>query len=368
MVREIAQDIKTSPIYRDPEIDKLWATVNNKYLTISFGSIEEYEVQGSAYGIKALMQGVIVYNDPKLQLFFGGLSMHMAESDKRLWQIWEDRGENFPIQKISTTQSQIAVGNIIMNSGAMNAPGYVAGGFVQPNCDNYEVDLPQDQQPRKIVLFGTVMSARMQNQGLSLARLSFKEQYVKEFEEVLSDVSFVAMFAKTHEDNHTRAIQVTTPISGNGKSTSAQAELGIMDLKMYSEKGLITDEQRYQMYRSFAANLLRDIYLGHEDEHGHGSILEFYLLNKHGVISYDAAEEKYDIDYAKLEGEIPNVVKEFMEVYFSLNKETAEAFDKKALEYLESSPIAKHIKTLKDSNLPSDNLPYYEVIGNLGDF
>ena len=392
-LRKNASHIKDGPLFGSYELDKMWVKTTNKKLITNFGNFESYEVFGPTFGVKALMEGVIAYRNPDFQAFIDGAASSLGYTDGRMWKLWEDKDEEFPVAKVNTKAPEALVADIILNTGAANAPGYVGGGFLLPNYDNYENDVPQEEQETKMVYFIPIIAARIKRQGLPIAKLAFDEKATKELGDVVENIPAMITFVQVHEMNHKRAFLDTDKVFSKrlnrevvpshvyGEALSKSIEeakgdfLGLFDLdgftnpKLYKKgHGLITREEKFKAYHAHMGNLLRDLNLGVEDEHGRGGIMEFYLLAKHGVLTYSEAKKKYDVDYNKLEAKIPDLVKELMDVYASFDKKTMEEFDRTAQDFLAASPMAGFIAEANKSGMAEDNLPYYQVNGDLGSF
>jgi len=387
LLKKRATNIRTAPLFGDPSLDAMWATLKNKDLLTSFGSVENYAVLGTPFGVKAAMQGILGYVNPRFQVFVGGIENQMHEGDDRLWALWDtSKGEKFPVEKKHTLMPEVAVVDIIFNGGAFNYPGYIPGGFNQPNYDNYVSDLPKEQQKHKLIYFGPVIAARIQNQGLPVAKQAFDGNAVGNLEQVIADIPSIITFVQAHEVNHSRAIlssdkvyieRLKKKISLNdlyGHHLGASMEegkadlLGLFDLALYEKSGLITAAQKEMAAWAHFGNLLRDLNLGKEDEHGRGGIQEFYLFCKHGIVTLDDKTQKYSIDMNKMHAKIGDVVKEYLDIYMSFDKVKAEAFDKEAQVFFEASPMYKAIQEVQAAGLPGDNVPYYIVKGDLDAF
>jgi hypothetical protein len=325
----------------------------------------------------------VAYVDPQMKGFIEGVSRYRGESDSRLWRLWEERGEEFPIRKVPTPEPSAFAANIVMNTGDMNSTYYVAGGFIQPNYNNYDVDVPKDEQKFKIVDFGPVMAARIRNQGLALARIAMDEKSVNEIESSVADVFPVLVFTQAHEMNHARGMYNVAYSNSLQRDVSfvdefgrelgdamdeAKADLlGLFEFGFYEEKGLITKAQKDNAYRAFMGSMLRDLYIGSEEGHGKATVMLFYLFTEHKVITFSEGSQRYSFDCKRLDDELPHITKEFMDAFLSFDKKIVEDLDARAQNSLRMSPMQKFIGEAKAKGVPEENLPYYMVTG-LGEF
>jgi hypothetical protein len=376
-----AADMRSSPVYNDPEMDRVWAALESRDIITAFGRVETYEKLASHYGVKSGMQSVVAYVDPELKKFNDGVTKVMGELDARIWQLWESKGEEFPLEKKLAVPPKAAFVNVVINDGMMNSPAYVPAGFNQPNSDNYALDIPPDQQVHKLALFGPILSARVQNQGLPIAKKIFDAESVRNLEAMIPDVISTTIYVQGHEFAHSHIMgnsdSLFVPRLGRkikfddvvGKHLGDSFEeakadlLGIYDLEHYHEKGLITKTQWENALWAHVGSLLRDFNLGAKDEHGRGAIMEFYLLCKpeYGIFIYDKATGRYRVDMNKMKANAGAVAKDFMDVYLSFNRSRAKGFDKAAQEFLASSPMGRAVKAVQKEGLPGDNLPYYRL-------
>lgn len=374
-----SDDTRQGPIFASPELDKTWATLKTKEFFTAFGRIESYEEADSHFGVKAAMQAIVGYIDPDLQRVFSGIPTIWPDLDQRIWNLWENKGEKFPFEKRHDTPSLTNIVGLVMNGGAGNSPGYVMGGFNQPNGDGYEVDIPPDQQHHKLVLFGSVCAARVANQGLPVARMIGDEEMVKGLEKVIEEVTPVVIFAQAHEVSHGHTFRSSDEVDvpwlgkktsldtvygealGNAYEEAKGDMLAMFDIGGYAEKGLITEDQQETAIWGCLGNMLRNFVLGPENTHGRGAVMEFYLMNKHGAIKFDESSGRYHVDMERMKSVAGDMAKEFMDVYFTFDAVRASELDKKAAEFLANSPMGKTVARVKAAGLPGDNLPYYQV-------
>jgi len=383
-----AAHIEKGGMFGSRELDELWVNTNDAILTTAFGSVENYKALGSIYGIKSTMQGVLGYTDTDVQNFISGATSVMDESNEGLWKIWESKGEEYPLRKTRALPPRAVVMKLIMNSGAMNAVGYVAGGFLQPNHNNYKVDVSKDEQQTKFVLYGPICAARIKVQGLQVARLAFDESTIRDLDVVANDELKVIIFAESHELGHSlssgtnahevevrrldmkkvKAKNVYDTMTSKGLEEMKADLIGLLDLKLYEEKEIISREQRFGAYRAQFGNMLRNLNIGLEDPHGYGGILTFYMFCKHGLITLDEKTGVYSYHVDKEEELMPGIVKEALDVYYSFDPELVAKFDKDAKDFLANSQMGKYVAKVHAANLPKDNVPFYMMMGDLGEF
>ena len=387
LLRKRSDNIRMAPLFGDPELDKTWATLKNKEILTSFGNVENYAVLGTPFGMKAAMQGILGYVNPRFQAFVQGIESQMHDGDDRLWALWDSsKGEKFPVEMKHTSMPEVAVVDIVFNGGAFNYPGYIPGGFNQPNYNNYISDVPKEQQKSKLIYFGPVIAARIQNQGVPVAKQVFDTPSIAKLEKVVGDIPSIITFVQAHEVNHSRAITASDKVFvskigdesslddlyghhlGSSMEEGKADLLGLFDLPLYEKAGLITAEQKEMAAWTHFGNLLRNLNLGKKDEHGRGAIMEFYLFCKHGIVTYDDKTKRYSVDMEKMHANIGDVVKEYLNIYLSFDKERAETFDKEAQTFFEKSPMYKAVQGVQAAGLPGDNVPYYIVKGDLGAF
>lgn len=387
MLAANADYIEKGPVFGNFEFDKMWVDTSDPNLTTSFASIEGTTLLGSDVGMKAAMQAVVAYADPSLQDYVLRALQLMGEASQRLYSIWEDKNERYPITKTTPQPPKVSVANVILNTGIMNDPEYVAGGFNQPNYDNYEVDPSKEDQRSKLVYFGPIIAARIANQGLPVARVAFEGPIVRELDEVVTDIPSSIVFAQAHEIAHSLAALDTDEVEVPGydkkmkaadvygKELSASLEemktdlVGIFTLKLHEEKGLINRKTRLNAYKTQIGNMLRNLNIGDKQAHGRGAIMTFLLFIKYGVIEFNPGTGKYRVNLDKLESEIPNIVKSALNLYYCFDKQRVENYYRISKEYVyQSAPMAVFLKQIKEAGLPEDNVPYYVVRGELGEF
>lgn len=386
-LRAKAAYFRDTPIFDDPKLDELWVKTDDPMLITAFGSIENYGALGSPDGLKAMMQGVVAYIDPQMQAYIESANKLITAFDDKVWGMWTEHGEKFPIRRLNTNPPEVTQASVIINTGAMNAPGYVAGGFNQPNYDKTEVDLPTDKQPKRTVMYGPLVAARIENQGLPVALKAFDVPSISQLEQVIADIPAMIRFVHAHEENHQRIITNSDSVyvPSLGKTTSldqvcgdkhmtqsmeeAKADLlGLLEVKFLEQNKVMTKKEREASTWAWFGNVLRDINLGATDEHGRGAVVEFYLAVKHGAIKFNPETKKYSLDVNRLNEKIDAIVKEHLDAYLSFDRKTIEALDSAAQEYLKTSPLAGYIAEVQAEKLPKDNLPYYLIKGDLGQY
>lgn len=382
-----ADHIEKGPVFGNFEFDKMWVDTSDPNLTTSFASIEGTTLLGSDVGMKAAMQAVVAYTDPSFQNYASRALQLMGEASARLYAIWEGANERYPITKTTPQPPKAIVANIILNTGIMNDPEYVAGGFNQPNYDNYEVDPPKEDQKSKLIYFGPILAARIANQGVPVARAAFGDAVAAEFDDIATNVPSSIVFVQAHEIAHSLAALDTdeVEIPGQNKKVKAvdvygrelsasfeemKADLaGLFTLRLYEERGLIDRKTRINAYKSQIGNMLRNLNIGDKQAHGRGAIMTFMLFEKYGVFAFDPKLGKYRMDLEKLEREIPYIVKDALNLYYCFDKTRVQQYYEAAKKHVyETSPMAGFIDKVRKAGLPEDNVPYYVVKGELGEF
>lgn len=388
MLEERASYFRNTPIFDDDRLDRLWVNTDDPEIFTSFGSTESYTVLGSPDGTKAVMQSCIAYTEPQLQSFIDGATKLIKASDEAVWKLWENDGKEYPLSRNYTTPPKANVVKIIFNGGAMNSPGYTAGGFVQPNYVKASHDLRPEEKPTRTVSFGPLIAARIKNQGLPVARAAFSAKVIEGLEASVNDIPAILKFVYGHEKGHRRIpnseIKTFVPqlnkelsvvdICGDFLALALEEAtcdtLSLFDLHLYVENknSLINENEKNAAVFAYFGNLLRDLNLGKESEHGLGGIISFYLLSKNDVITYDKTSGKYDFNLDMLREKIGSILKEIVTVYLSYDKDFINSVRNAAIDFFEKSPMASYIAQVQKTGLPGDNLPYYIVHGELGEY
>lgn len=383
------------------DLHRQWVETDNRYITFAGDSVETYPELGSPLGFKSMMEGVVAFRDDKLQKFADATNKTLAKSDEKLWALWEEAGESFPIRRAYSNPPVINIADNIIAAGALSYAAYPAGGFSQPNWDDLETDPRQEEKINKTVIFANVTGARIANQGLAVAKEAFTEDLVTGLEAIAEDIPAIITDVQSHEQAHTQITDIGNDIElcsmgddyldikgddfcdkttlttvygedlANAYSEMMRDAYGLLNQQLWEEEGIIDLEGRRGAQLVHFGNLFRNLYLGASNTHSSGSIVHFYYYVKHGVIKFDRSLNKYVLDQELLDRKIGVILKEIVDDFLSMDKERltavvdrAETLFKKGVLIKDGNdkgekigiPIKKFVDRVK---VPRDNLPYY---------
>lgn len=313
-------------------------------------------------------------NNRSLSDFLGKVVGMIPDAEKALAALWTATGETPPFDLKPKPIPPMRYVNLIFGGGIGNSVDYVSGGFVLPNPGHYATEIPEEQMPRRIILYGTVMASRVEGQGLPVARVLFDAETIRGLEAVVKDPIGMALFANTHEIAHATGARIPEEIyglwnsGGNNHSIAAGFEEGKADanglfyLPLYVQKGLLTKQQKTTAYYGYFGNVLRNVFLLN-DPHGLGSAYHWHLLTqpRYNVIT-KGADGKYRFDISQLEKVMPAFVKEYQEIMASKDVPRVIALHEAALASVgPDTDIGKAVATVKTAGGPKMHRPYYIV-------
>lgn len=406
MLRMTAEAIEGEEIFDSPELYKSWIKSESKLFVTIFGSYESSSLFADPYAIKAVFESMLAIVDTSLNDLIEGARSAVGNLDEEIRGLWEDKGEIFPIRKVDAKPPVANVVRNIINSGSLNS-AYVSGGFRLPNWNKQEIDVPAGERTYKTVYFGDIMAARIEGQGLAVAKAAFDDELVGELGQVVSDIPAIVYFTQSHEFGHAHVVNKTEVMSlcseGDGSYFGAEFSdclksslidlygepatvaleeakadtLGIFSIARHEVAGLITPEMAENAYRAHAGNLLRDFNLAEGELHRAGAVASFYYYVKHGVITYNSKTNRYHFDLKKLREKIDVITKELLSDYLSLDlirvkkvKERAELLFNKGVLIVDGHGkevrrrIGRPMKGFLDGlKIEQENLMYYEPMG-----
>src|SRR5882724_7899782 len=94
----------------------------------------------------------------------------------------------------------------------------------------------------------------------------------------------------------------------------AKADIvGLYGLKWLADHGAVPNEKMPGYYASFVAGIFRTVRFGVAEAHGRAEIMHFNYLSEHGAIKWEAATQRYAIDFARMPDAVASLAKELLE-------------------------------------------------------
>lgn len=380
MLKGRARHITSDDLFRSLDDDLLWSKASNEFLSFSLGRQETYAMFGDPFGIKSHMQASLGYIDPAQLSFVVGVVELMPKAHEALLALWNDN-ENIPFNTEQRPVPSVEIVNLIISGGIVNGTSYVPGGFNQPNLDGYETEVTESEAPKRLVLFAQIMQQRITSVGLPVANNAFDAETVAKISN--EGISLRALIAavESHEIAHSLGVPIDESMQvfgtnrfstlknlyGEKRATSweeGKADLiGMYNSLLYTKEGKLSEDELHATSYAYLGSMLRAIYLGENDEHGLGSIYNWALLIKHGVIKENSGKLHFNLEnFLEV---LPAMSKEYLEMYGSANTYLIEEFHAHAMAQVANDTIiGKAVAKAKTAGGPSDNRPYY-VVENL---
>jgi hypothetical protein len=84
--------------------------------------------------------------------------------------------------------------------------------------------------------------------------------------------------------------------------------MGIWNILLMMEKGEIPAAEKPELFSTYFTGLFRSMRFGTESAHGRGAKLQYGYLQEKGAFAWDAAAQRYTVDYPAMEAGIRDLL------------------------------------------------------------
>lgn len=276
------------------ESEMAWMDLEGTPIEVAIGPYEVYTDR--LYGTKTAFESFVTLKDPEASAALAKYKNYLRDMEGNL--PIEDRYKNFT----RGFESPIAVADQV-HGGGDNVPGVQTIAFNLPNDERV-----REAKGAKKVILSNVLGAKFDRildpMGAVVLKPAQNRLVMKKYMEANT------LF---HELAHSLG---PGTITVDGRETTVNAELkeqysaleeskadvmGIWNILYMMEKGELPAAEKPQLFSTYFTGLFRSMRFGTESAHGRGAKLQYGYLKAKGAFDWDAAAQRYTVDYAKME-------------------------------------------------------------------
>ncbi|GGA01634.1 hypothetical protein GCM10010923_08020 [Blastomonas marina] len=276
------------------ESEMAWMDLEGTPIEVAIGPYEVYTDR--LYGTKTAFESFVTLKDPDASAALAKYKNYLRDMEGNL--PIEDRYKNFT----RGFESPIAVADQV-HGGGDNVPGVQTIAFNLPNDERV-----REAKGAKKVILSNVLGAKFDRildpMGAVVLKPAQNRLVMKKYMEANT------LF---HELAHSLG---PGTITVDGRETTVNAELkeqysaleeskadvmGIWNILYMMEKGELPAAEKPQLFSTYFTGLFRSMRFGTESAHGRGAKLQYGYLKAKGAFAWDAAAQRYTVDYAKME-------------------------------------------------------------------
>jgi hypothetical protein len=159
-------------------------------------------------------------------------------------------------------------------------------------------------------------------------------------------------------------------ITVDGRETTVNAELkevysaseegkadvmGVYNILYMMERGELPAAEREQALATYFAGLFRSVRFGIDEAHGRGAAVQYSYLKEKGAFEWDESQQRFRVDYDKLEAGIRDLVAELVRLQGNGDYEGTKAF------FERYARLDENVDTVlaNTSDIPVDIQPIY---------
>ncbi|HFB55333.1 MAG TPA: hypothetical protein ENJ46_05360, partial [Hellea balneolensis] len=325
-----------------------WMDLTDTPIEVVIGPYEVYT--DKLYGYKAAFEAFITIKNPEESAALSKYKNYLRDMEANLPV--DESYKNFK----RGFESPIAV-TYQIHGGGDNVPGVQTIAFNLPNDE-----VVRELKGAKKVLLNNVLGAKF---DLILAPMAEKILVADQSKLLMKKyMSFETLF---HELSHSLG---PGTITVDGKETTVNAQLkelyskleegkadvmGAYNILFMMEKGELPASEKQAFLATYFTGLFRAMRWGTDEAHGGGSAYQYSYYKEVGAFSWDAGEQRFKLDFDKLEQAISDLTGKIVVLQGNGNYDAVNTFlnDYAVLDDRAKSVIAS------TSHLPTDIAPIY---------
>ncbi len=278
-----------------------WMDLEDTPIEVAIGPYEVYTDR--LYGTKTAFESFVTLRNPEESAALAKYKNYLRDMEANL-PIPEDY-KNFQ----RGFESPIAVADQI-HGGGDNVPGVQTIAFNLPNDERV-----REAKGAKKVILANVLGAKYDRILDPIADIVLPPDQAG-----LVAKKYMELFTLFHELSHSLG---PGTITVDGRQTTVNEELkeqysaleeskadvmGMWNLLFMMEKGELPMAEKEQALASYMAGLFRSMRFGIDEAHGKGAALQYGYLKEKGAFRWDAAANRYVVDFAKMEAGIRDLL------------------------------------------------------------
>jgi hypothetical protein len=293
-----AKAFRTNDYY---ESELAWMDVKGTPIEVVIGPYEVYT--DGLYGAKTAFEAFVTVQDPKESAALDKYKALLPDMEKNLPV--EERYKNFN----RPFSSPILVADQV-HGGGDNVPGVQTVAFNLPNDERV-----REAKGAKKVILENVLGAKYERILAPMAAYVLVPEQAK-----LVSKKYMTEETLFHELSHSLG---PGTITVNGRQTTVNAELkdqysaieeakadvmGVYNILYLMGRGERPIAEKPELFATYFAGIFRAVRFGIDEAHGRGAAMQFDYLKDKGAFTWDAAQKRYRVDYAKMEAGIRDLV------------------------------------------------------------
>jgi len=333
--------------------DCLWIDLKDNIPEIVIGPYEVYE--DALFGLKASYESYVYINDREEMKKIKGYLAFLDEMQRQL-----PVEPKYKAQDVRGLDSPLNVVEEIFTAGDAKA-GVQTSAFVLPNDEKV-----REQKGTKKVFLKNMMEAKFRKSLVPIAERVLEPEEAKK-------VSFDAYFTEVilHEICHVLGVNYVTLPDGtkttinkvlkdlNTPISEGKANVvGISTVPLLVQKGWLPKDKESEIYTTYLAGMFRVMRFGATEAHGLGVLVQYNFLREKGAFVYDAAAQKFRVDFGKIRDAVRDLAAQFLILEGDGDYEKVKQF---LATYGRLDDVTKAIlEKLKD--IPVDIAPIFKTI------
>ena len=301
------------------ESEMAWMDLADTPIEVAIGP---YEVcTDRLYGTKTAFESFVTLRNPEESAALAKYKNYLRDMEGNL--PIEDRYKNFQ----RGFESPIAVADQI-HGGGDNVPGVQTIAFNLPNDERV-----REAKGAKKVILANVLGAKYERILDPIGDVVLKQDQA-----ALVAKKYMELETLFHELSHSLG---PGTITKDGRQTTVNEELkeqysaleeskadvmGVWNILFMMEKGEIPAAEKQQLYASYFAGIFRAMRFGIDEAHGKGAALQYGYLKEKGAFTWDAAGNRYIVDYAKMEAGLRDLLHDQLMLQANGDYEGTKAF------------------------------------------
>ncbi len=296
-----------------------WMDLSGTPIEVAIGPYEVYTDR--LYGTKTAFESFVTLKDPGASAALAKYKNYLRDMEANL--PIEDRYKNFT----RGFESPIAVADQV-HGGGDNVPGVQTIAFNLPNDERV-----REAKGAKKVILSNVLGAKFDRildpMGAVVLKPAQNRLVTKQYME--ANTLFHELAHSLGPGTITVGARETTVNAELKEQYSALEEskadvMGIWNILYMMERGEIPASEKPQLFSTYFTGLFRSMRFGTESAHGKGAKLQYGYLKAKGAFSWDAAAQRYTVDYAKMEQGIRDLLHDQLMLQATGDYEGTKAF------------------------------------------
>lgn len=283
------------------ESEMAWMDLADTPIEVAIGPYEVYTDR--LYGTKTAFESFVTLRNPEESAALAKYKHYLRDMEANL--PIEDRYKNFQ----RGFESPIAVADQI-HGGGDNVPGVQTIAFNLPNDERV-----REAKGAKKVILANVLGAKYDRILDPIADVVLKQDQA-----ALVAKKYMELETLFHELSHSLG---PGTITKDGRQTTVNEELkeqysaleeskadvmGVWNILFMMDKGELPMAEKQQALATYMAGLFRSMRFGIDEAHGKGAALQYGYLKDRGAFRWDAAAQRYVVDYAKMESALRDLL------------------------------------------------------------